>query len=575
MNPLNIQTNAQGTFVTYKLNPEENIDRMTMGMLRNNDIKGFVSIDYSQIDAERWIKYDVTSMIPIQTYMSGVLTRKKALDMFSQVVTAFVLAEDYMIDASFIILDGNYVFVNPNTGEIGILCLPLEGFVANVTLRDFIGNVTRQGQFNPQENCDYVTKILNFVNGTNFSVIGFKKLLDQLISESVLRVQKDPVADANAEMAVSVESVANMVSHNMDPGTQGIWGAGGGVSGQTPPAKGMGAPVGPMGTGAGAMAGATPMSAPKKEKKSLFGKKKKKEVTPAVPPSPGSMSGGMAIPGMEVPGMKIPGAPPATGGSAPMTPPAMTPPPMGGNGKKGPSPMTPPPMTPPAMGGAGSKGPSLMSPSPMTPPPMTPPMGGMINNGPKEKKKSPIKLPGMKSEPENIEPTMGAFHGAKQLSGGDASISSGANLTGIASQIAGGTPRQTTSSQDKPEWSISPELANGVGVADGTIMLNLNNNEPPAMLKRVRTGETVTIERDELVMGKDRNSVDYCIENNTTVSRVHAKIIKRGKQYYIKDNNSMNHTYVNGVQVYGGQEHLLESGCNIRLSDEDFTFTAP
>ena len=115
MNPLQIQTNAQGSFVTYKLEHQESLDRMTMGMLTNNKIKGMIPIDYSQIDSERWIKYDITSMQPLQSYLSGILTRKKALGIFSQIVNTFLLAEDYMIDASFIILDINNIYINAGT----------------------------------------------------------------------------------------------------------------------------------------------------------------------------------------------------------------------------------------------------------------------------------------------------------------------------------------------------------------------------------------------------------------------------------------------------------------------------
>ncbi len=236
MNPLQIQTNAQGSFVTYKLEHQESLDRMTMGMLTNNKIKGMIPIDYSQIDSERWIKYDITSMQPLQSYLSGILTRKKALGIFSQIVNTFLLAEDYMIDASFIILDINNIYINAGTEELGIICLPVSGFVSNVTLQDLAANITRRGQFNSRENCDYVTKILNFVNGSQFSIAGFKDLLDELTRDSVQRIQREnmdhdmtgeaesALEEVNGQMAVAVESVADMVGQNTgNQRQQGIW----------------------------------------------------------------------------------------------------------------------------------------------------------------------------------------------------------------------------------------------------------------------------------------------------------------------------------------------------------------
>ena len=54
------------------------------------------------------------------------------------------------------------------------------------------------------------------------------------------------------------------------------------------------------------------------------------------------------------------------------------------------------------------------------------------------------------------------------------------------------------------------------------------------------------------MIGKASSGVDYCIRDNTTISRVHAKILRHGTQYFIQDNDSMNPTYVDGRQVMNG-----------------------
>lgn len=479
MNPLQIQTNAQGSFVTYKLEHQESLDRMTMGMLTNNKIKGMIPIDYSQIDSERWIKYDITSMQPLQSYLSGILTRKKALGIFSQIVNTFLLAEDYMIDASFIILDINNIYINAGTEELGIICLPVSGFVSNVTLQDLAANITRRGQFNSRENCDYVTKILNFVNGSQFSIAGFKDLLDELTRDSVQRIQREnmdhdmtgeaesALEEVNGQMAVAVESVADMVGQNTgNQRQQGIW-IGDGKGGSS---------------SAGGAAPPVSKEKQKKEKKGLFGKKKKKaKKEQKVKP----LSGGVDNNGMMIPGMD------------------------------------------------SLQEQKLLEPSK----PTEKPSAGAVSPPPGR----PVMKPAVPPD-----------------------------LSGIASQINMGQPR-ITNSVDKPEWSISQDLGSGVGVSDNTIMLKLEE-EATAVLCRVRTGEEKVVDKGELVMGKASSGVDYCIRDNTTISRVHAKILRHGTQYFIQDNDSMNHTYVDGRQVMKGEELPIQNGSRIRLSDEEFIF---
>ena len=56
-----------------------------------------------------------------------------------------------MIDASFIILDINNIYINAGTGSLELSVLPISGFVSSVTLQDLAADITRRGQFNSRE----------------------------------------------------------------------------------------------------------------------------------------------------------------------------------------------------------------------------------------------------------------------------------------------------------------------------------------------------------------------------------------------------------------------------------------
>ena len=60
--------------------------------------------------------------------------------------------------------------------------------------------------------------------------------------------------------------------------------------------------------------------------------------------------------------------------------------------------------------------------------------------------------------------------------------------------------------------------------------------------------------------------------DNSAVSRSHADIIARNGAYFIRDNNSLNHTFLDGRQLQGGVEVQLENGVKFKLADEDFEF---
>ena len=96
--------------------------------------------------------------------------------------------------------------------------------------------------------------------------------------------------------------------------------------------------------------------------------------------------------------------------------------------------------------------------------------------------------------------------------------------------------------------------------------------KPIPHLVRKSTGEIINITKPEFVVGKSKTKADYAIANNSAISREHCIIVQRDGVNYIKDNNSTNHTYVNGVELQPGKEVLLKHKTDIRMGDEEFTF---
>lgn len=122
---------------------------------------------------------------------------------------------------------------------------------------------------------------------------------------------------------------------------------------------------------------------------------------------------------------------------------------------------------------------------------------------------------------------------------------------------------------DIPTAPGTEVLGSGAGATD---ILGGTQNTYDAYLIRQKTQEKTVINTANFAIGKERGKVNYCIADNTTVSRVHAVIQKRGAEYYITDQKSTNYTYVNGVRLTPGQEKQLNNGDSIKLSDEVFEF---
>ncbi|WP_028243209.1 FHA domain-containing protein [Pseudobutyrivibrio ruminis] len=129
-----------------------------------------------------------------------------------------------------------------------------------------------------------------------------------------------------------------------------------------------------------------------------------------------------------------------------------------------------------------------------------------------------------------------------------------------------------------------------VGAADETTILNMgpssNDGETTLLsgdlneltnlgtLIRKRTSERISINKKEFVLGKDALHSDYCIENNSSISRKHAVISYGRNGVYIQDCNSTNGTFINGMKLESERTVLLNTGDVIRLSNEEFEYQA-
>ncbi len=146
----------------------------------------------------------------------------------------------------------------------------------------------------------------------------------------------------------------------------------------------------------------------------------------------------------------------------------------------------------------------------------------------------------------------------------------------------GGQPKPPMGGQPMPPMGQAPQMPKpeapkpqGMPVPpmpNGSLMGQLSGARPVPHLVRKATGEVINITKSEFILGKSKTKADYAIENNNAISREHCTIIQHDGVNYIKDNNSTNHTYVNGVELQPGKEVLLKHKTDIRMGDEEFVF---
>lgn len=108
---------------------------------------------------------------------------------------------------------------------------------------------------------------------------------------------------------------------------------------------------------------------------------------------------------------------------------------------------------------------------------------------------------------------------------------------------------------------------------EDTVVID-NNASGGAYLEFYDNGiaSRINLNRDRIAVGKLRTQCDFVL-NNRKISKMHAEFICRNGQYYVKDFNSTNGTYINGAnqRIQSNQEYQIFNGDRITLADVDMT----
>lgn len=157
--------------------------------------------------------------------------------------------------------------------------------------------------------------------------------------------------------------------------------------------------------------------------------------------------------------------------------------------------------------------------------------------------------------------------GARPNVGAPASPAAGSGVP-VAPFATSGGARPGASSYNADSIGATTVLGGDGGAGETTVL----GGGVSATLVRSKNNETTRINRNEFVVGKERNKVDYCIADNSSISRRHAKIMARGGRYYLVDLGSTNCTYVNGAKSAPNTETEIVNGDKIKFADEEFIF---
>lgn len=549
MKDLYYENQGTTTYLVYKIKENDQIDTMTLGMLTNNKIPGLVPTTFTQMDKDKYIKFNVSAKVSASQFLSGTVKRKQLLGMFRGITEAMVAAEDYMLDKNDICLNADYIFADVSTCDSLLICLPVKASDGGSPLAEtaeknegpveFFRNIMFTTRFDRTEDCGYVAGIMNYLNTTSVTDMrDMKQILDgldrqttetpltpvqgqmmaqpsgQSYSQSMQQPAGQPFDPAQPFEQVPSFGQAQLFEQSRSDAQDMV------AVGNVVPMP-AGKPVqNPSGTVSPKKAKSTAKKAEKsnqekqpenpadntpemtfmylmqhysKENKAIYDaqkeakKQKNDKKSTKTKEKPASKSDKKSQANANV-GFVVPG--------------------MDGTAVPPVQPVAPQPKVRAA---------SVQSSQPQ--PTVT-------------------QVPPMQAQPQ---PTI--------------------------MQMPPMQPQMPVMSETTV--LVSPMIGETTVLVNG--QLPGQNQMIPFLIRR-KGNEKISLNKPVFRIGKERSYADYFIGDNTAISRSHANIVSRDGEYYLIDTNSTNHTFLNGQMIQSNVETKLAHGDTIRLANEDFEF---
>ena len=190
-----------------------------------------------------------------------------------------------------------------------------------------------------------------------------------------------------------------------------------------------------------------------------------------------------------------------------------------------------------------------------------------------EKKEKRFSLSFGRKKKEEIQTPAFAIPGQPQVTPKDTGADSASKTGYIPKDVPPEKPvrkkEEPVREESIPSWNLYGNISSKNEEIGNAVLTGVSVQRNVA-ITRLRNGMTMDIQKEVFRIGKSAGLVDFCVSDNGTVSRSHADILLVPQGVYIRDNHSLNHTYVNEQIVPAGMQMMLSDGDRIRLSDEEF-----
>lgn len=566
-------------FLTYNIDNEASLDEELLDFIEEEEPKGIVAVIFEEGEEFDTFSYDVTDKI----HLSELSTQEVGTEMVLRVLRSLLLAlidmAEYRIPLSYLILHRDYIYVDADY-KVEFICIPIEEMQEDVDINSFLRGYLANIRYDLSEDCGYVAKLLSYVNNTAmFNMRNMVTLVEELMDERGIEIPDE----SSAEIYVEYQEVADEEEVTEEPVEQGTVSENQNDSDELEEVSGETEEM-------------SEEAAVSEEAEEIIGEDAVLEEAEEIADETAVSEEAEEVSAKAVVSNEEEEASAKAGGHSNRVEDVI--------GaieeilENDEDILDPREEALKKLKNHSFKKPVMAEDESIKEfiDKLVEEESAEEKTAEEEKKEKPAKRTFFKTKEAKdqgvvIEDELDEFLAEKEREEQEekheeSNIRIKKNIRVNRASIVKNTQEELKAEEEVEETENEPEVEEVEEVEEEVVstsilsqtlgatglLKNVPNVKINPYLIRTNTKERIVITKQNFKIGKASMGVDYSVKGNGAVSRSHAIITNKNGVYYIKDNKSTNHTYVNNKMLEDGESELLTHDCKIVLGDEEFTF---